>query len=327
MSKMKKLIIVSTMLFFLSENSFAKIWRVNNMTGVTADFTTAQAAHDGASAGDTIHLEPSVNNYGSVYASKPLVWISIGSFLIDNLGNQFSTTTGKVSNFICNNGSAGTVVSLFIESYAYVYTSNITFNRCHINGYIYLSSNPSNIVVTQNFIGSYCNIDATNVIFSNNIVGYGITMSGYSTSAIITNNVFNFLNRNENYHGTGNIYNSVFQNNISIKGGNYAFYNSLPTYNMFPDAIFPSGNNNILNANMTNVFVNPTGSVDKDFQLKTGSPAIASGYGGIDMGAFGGSTAFKLALQPAIPAITNMSTPSSTGGNTIQVTFSAKSNN
>ena len=297
------------------------------MPGVTADFTTAQAAHDGASAGDTIHLEPSVNGYGDVSARKPLVWISIGSFLIDNPNNQFSTTTGKVSTFICYPGCAGTVVSLYVINSIYVFESNVIINRCHILGSLIMSSSPSNIVVTQNFFGTYCTIDATNVIFSNNIVSYGVTMSGYSTSAIITNNVLNYSGRNENYSGPAYIYNAVFQNNISIKGGNYTFYNSLPTYNMFPDANFPSGNNNILNANMSNVFVNSAGSVDKDFQLKTGSPAIASGYGGIDMGAFGGSTSYKLALQPAIPAITNMSTPSSTGGNTIQVTFSAKSNN
>lgn len=327
MSKMKKLIIVSTMLFFLSENSFAKIWRVNNMNGVTADFTTAQAAHDGASAGDTIHLEPSVNSYGSVSASKPLVWLSIGSFLIDNPGNQFSTTTGKIESITFNNGSTGSVVSLFANGNLNIYTSNITINRSHVLGTVSIYYNPSNIVITQNFINTYCTIDATNVIFSNNIVGYGINMSGYNASAIITNNVFNYINRNENYHGPASIYNAVFQNNISIKGGTYAFYNSLPTYNMFPDANFPSGNNNLLNVNMSNVFVNHTGTVDKDFQLKTGSPAIASGYGSIDMGAFGGSTPYKLALQPAIPAITNMSTPSSTGGNTIQVTFSAESNN
>jgi hypothetical protein len=324
---MKKLIIATTMLFFLSETSFAKIWRVNNMPGITADFTTAQAAHDAASAGDTIHLEPSVNNYGGVNAQKPLVWISIGSFLIDNPGNQFSTTTGKVTSFICNNGSAGTVASLFIESSCYIYASNVVLNRCHLTGGLYINNNPSNIVISQSFIYPYCTIDATNVIFSNNIVSYGITMSGYNSSAIITNNVLNFQGRNESYSGPASIYNSVFQNNISIKGGTYNFYNSLPSYNMFPDANFQTGNNNVLNANMSNVFVNSTGNVDKDFQLKTGSPAIASGYGGIDMGAFGGSTAYKLALQPAIPAITNMSTPSSTGGNTIQVTFSAKSNN
>jgi hypothetical protein len=327
MSKMKKLIIVSTMLFFLSENSFAKIWRVNNMNGVTADFTTAQAAHDGASAGDTIHLEPSVNSYGSVNANKPLVWLSIGSFLIDNPGNQFSTTTGKIESITFSNGSAGSVISLFTNGSVNIYTSNITMNRSHIMGTVYVYYNPSNIVITQNFINTYCTIDATNVIFSNNIVGYGITMSGYNASAIITNNVFNYINRNDNYHGPASIYNAVFQNNISIKGGTYTFYNSLPTYNMFPDANFPSGNNNLLNVNMSNVFVNHTGTIDKDFQLKTGSPAIASGYGSIDMGAFGGSTPYKLAMQPAIPAITNMSTPSSTGGNTIQVTFSAESNN
>jgi hypothetical protein len=298
------------------------------MNGVTADFTTAQAAHDGASAGDTIHLEPSVNNYGNINAYKPLVWISIGSFLTDNPGNQFSTTTGKISSISFWNGSAGSVASLFVDGSISMYsTNNITINRSHIIGNINVYSGASNAVITQCFIGTYCSLDGTNIIFSNNIVAYGISMSGYNSSAIITNNVFNYFNRNENYHGTGNIYNSVFQNNISIKGGNYAFFNSLPTYNMFPDANFPSGNNNILNTNMSNVFVNHTSSIDKDFQLKTGSPAIASGYNGIDMGAFGGSTPYKLALQPAIPAITNMSTPSSTGGNTIQVTFSAESNN
>lgn len=325
---MKKLIIATTMLFFLSETSFAKIWRVNNMIGVTADFTTAQAAHDGASAGDTIHLEPSVYSYGSISAYKPLVWISIGSFLTDNPGNQFSTTTGRVSSMTFWNGSAGSVASLFVDGSAAMYgTNNITINRSHINGTLSVYSGASNVVISQSFINFYCSLDGTNIIFSNNIVGIGITMSGYSTSAIITNNVFNYNRRNEDYFGTGNIYNSVFQNNISIKGGNYAFFNSLPTYNMFPDANFPSGNNNVLNVNMLNVFVNSTGSIDKDFQLKTGSPAIGSGYGGIDLGAFGGTTAYKLAMQPAIPAITNMSTPSSTGGNTIQVTFSAKSNN
>ncbi len=323
---MKKLIILTAFVCF-NFTSFAKIWRVNNMSGVTADFTTAQAAHDAASAGDTIHLEPSVNSYGYVTCTKPLVWLSIGSFLIDNPGNQFSTTTGKIEAINLNEGSAGSVVSLFINGSVTIQTNNITINRSHVASGVYLNYTPSNIVISQSYIGTYCQINATNVIFSNNIVGYGIMMSGYNTSAIITNNVFNFVNRNEYYHGTASIYNAVFQNNISVKGGSYVFYNSLPTYNLSPDASFPSGNNNILNANMANVFINSTGSVDKDFQLKTGSPAIASGYGGIDLGAFGGSTAYKLAMQPPIPAITNMSTPSSTGGNTIQVTFSAKSNN
>ncbi len=322
---MKKLI-VFTALICSGFTSFAKIWRVNNMMGVTADFTTAQAAHDAASSGDTIHLEPSVNSYGSVSCSKPLVWLSIGSFLTDNPGNQFSTTTGKMDYIYFQDGSAGSVVSIFVNSIT-IRTSNITVNRCHIQSTVDISWNPSNIVITQSFIGYYCSINATNVIFSNNIVGYSVSMNGYNCSAIITNNVFNYVNRNEWYHGVANIYNAVFQNNISIKGGTYDFYNSLPTYNMCPDASFPSGNNNIQNTNMAGVFVNSTGSIDKDFQLKTGSPAVGSGYGGIDMGAFGGSTPYKLALQPAIPAITNMSTPSSTGGNTIQVTFSAKSNN
>ena len=45
----------------------AKIWRVNNNTGVVADFTTFTAAVNSASvlSGDTIHIEPSATSYGA----------------------------------------------------------------------------------------------------------------------------------------------------------------------------------------------------------------------------------------------------------------------
>jgi hypothetical protein len=49
-----------------------KTWRVNNNPGISADFTTAQVAHDAASAGDTIHLEPSLTNYGGLNITKKL---------------------------------------------------------------------------------------------------------------------------------------------------------------------------------------------------------------------------------------------------------------
>jgi hypothetical protein len=91
----------------------------------------------------------------------------------------------------------------------------------------------------------------------------------------------------------------------------------------------PVGNGNVLNINMASVFVNPGAlgsSSDKDFKLKPGSPAIGAGQGGTDMGAFGGSTPFVLGLQPAIPAITAITSPAAANASSINVTFSSKSN-
>lgn len=325
---MRKITLLLTAIVAICINANARIWRVNNMPGVTADFTTAQAAHDAASAGDTIHLEPSVNEYGSVTCSKKLVWLSIGYFLPENPGNQFSATTGAIGSIGFNGGSEGSVFSVKTSSIS-INAANITILRSFVNGTITINPAAINAVVMQSFVDGYVNIYSTGSVISNNIISIGVQMSSPNSSAVITNNVLNFRLRNESYFGAANIYNTVFQNNISVKGSSpTVFSNCTVSYNMSSDATaFPSGSNNMQNVDMSNVFVNSVGVTDKDYQLKPGSPAIGAGYGGNDMGAFGGSSSYKLALQPAIPAVTNMSTPSSTGGNTIQVTFSAKSNN
>ena len=56
---MKKLNTLIAIFILITTIVNAKIWRVNNNSGVIADYTTVQAAHNAASAGDTIHLEPS----------------------------------------------------------------------------------------------------------------------------------------------------------------------------------------------------------------------------------------------------------------------------
>ena len=288
------------------------------MPGVTADFTTAQAANDGASTGDTIHLEPSPTLYGSVTTSKKLIWISVGSFLMDNPGHQFSSISGRMLNMTIGVGSEGTVLSIVVANIN-VFAPYTTIIRTHVTGGGSINIGSNDAVVMQSYCSGGIAIGGANTVISNNIFN-AVSVANYAT-AIIINNI---ITGSGGY--VGPIWNSVFQNNIS-RGILYVFNNSTVQYNLDAGASIPAGNNNQLNVNMTSVFVNDGGSADKDYQLKVGSPAIGSGYGGIDMGAFGGSSAFKLALQPGIPAITNLSSPSSSGGNTIQVTFSAKSNN
>jgi hypothetical protein len=157
-----------------------------------------------------------------------------------------------------------------------------------------------------------------------------MNMDNNTSSAVITNNIFNrsIYAYVGYFYNNISIKNSVFQNNISLLGQiTFDAFNSTFSNNMCPDNSFPAGSGNLRNVDMSTVFENPAGTSDKDMVTKAGSPSIGVGYGGGDLGPFGGSTPYKLALQPAIPAITNISTPSSTGSNTIQVTISAKSNN
>ncbi|HYM92745.1 MAG TPA: hypothetical protein VET23_01285 [Chitinophagaceae bacterium] len=326
---MKRMLILS--IAFAMQCSFAnaKIWRVNNNPGVVADFTTAQAAHDAASAGDTIHLEPSANSYGSVIATKRLVWIGIGDFLTQNPGQQFSVDPPSINSLWFNSGSDGSLAMgiEIISGGTFIYAPSVSVIRCKLGGGVGLYAGSDGCLISQCFSTSNISIagSITNAIISNNILSF--FEMGYNTSAtaVVTNNVF--TQGGNDYH----LYNTVFQNNILTNNLGFAsLVNCNVSYNMSSGSNLPSGNNNVQNVDMATVFqniVNMYLAVDKDYQLKAGSPAIGAGFGGVDMGAFGGSNPYVLALQPPVPAITNLSTPSSSGGNTIQVTFSAKSNN
>ena len=48
---------------------------------------------------------------------------------------------------------------------------------------------------------------------------------------------------------------------------------------------------------------------DNRYELKAGSPAIGAGVGGIDCGAFGGETPYKLSGIPFVPLIYQVNAP------------------
>jgi hypothetical protein len=319
---MKKFILLLMSFAVITLAAQAKIWRVNNNPGVVADFTTAQAAHDAASNGDIIHLEPSPTSYGNLECTKPLTWVSIGAFLSSHPGLQYSSEIGKIENLTFNAGSSGSVAHVYCTGGITIITHSITLNRSFWGSYsldVYWGG--YNTTITQCYSNVGANLRTSNTVFTNNIVRDITTDGGFS--GIIANNVLT------NDVASGNIYNATFQNNIS-RGFSFTFYNSTVSHNMKAGSTgLPTGNNNILNANMADVFVNPDYGhlrVDKDFLLKAGSPAISAGYDGVDMGAFGGATPFVLGLQPAIPAITSMNAPAATSAGSINVVINAKSN-
>lgn len=314
--------------------SFAKIWRVNNNPGVVANFTTAQAANDAPAVvdGDTIHIEPSVTSYGNLDPTKRLTWISTGAFLDVHPDKQFSQNPGKIEVITAfNAGSSNSVFHVYVNSYFYLNASNIRLDRCYIGGIVYINNFgygvPSNNIVINCYSGGNLFIYAGgNHIATNNIFEGGLYISSTTSSAVITHNVFNATSVS-----SGDVNNSIVENNIFNKANSpINFINCNVGYN-FSGApnILPAGNNNQNNVDMSTVFVNNNGETDSAFVLKAGSPAIGAGSGtpAVNLGAFGGSSPFRLALQPAIPAIYKIQAPAAPAGNTLNVTFSTKSNN
>ena len=114
---MKKMFFLIAAAIFCA-SAQAKIWRVNNIAGITADFTTLQAAHDGAAAGDTIHLEPSSTGYGDLTMTKRLSIFSTGQFASNNPGFQQDIKHGFVRNITINNAFAnGSLLSIRYEGF------------------------------------------------------------------------------------------------------------------------------------------------------------------------------------------------------------------
>lgn len=326
---MKKVLLCTFAFILISNGSNAKIWRLNNNFGVLADFTTAQAANDGPAvlAGDTIHIEPSITDYGSLSANKRLVWISIGAFLSAHPGTQYSTVPGTMTSISAFPGSENSVFSIYSTSAIGIYVSSIRVERSYFGNNINITNNgygnPNNVVVLNSYANAIVINGGSNHIIANNIIKSYCYVSS-TGAATITQNVIN-----AEVDGSSSIDNSTLQNNIFNKVTTaYTFTNCIVEYNMSGSAgIIPTGNNNQNAVAMSTVFINNSGNTDGDFILKAGSPALATGIGGVDMGAYGGGSPFKLAVQPAVPSIYKILAPAAPAGNTMNVIFSTRSNN
>jgi hypothetical protein len=295
---------ISALLMF--STAYAGKWRINN-TGLQANFTTIQAAHDAITvlAGDTLYLESSVVGYGTLSSTKKLVIIGPGNFLGENDSTQYNLAPAMISATFFMAGSEGTIVTgVYFVGYVYVNANNILFKRTRISS-LDFSNNASNCVFTQGYVdlrmyvydGS-SNIQISNSIFAHS-AAYDASLTMYpSTSGTITNNIFNTNH---------SVANATYRNNISTGApgtfrDSFTTTNSSISNNIGAGTQYPTGNGNQQNIDMTTVFTY-TGSSDGLWKLKAGSPAIGAGYGGVDCGVFGGSAPYVLSMLPTLPAI------------------------
>jgi hypothetical protein len=344
---MKRLTTILLMLCFFSAG--ATSWRLNNNPTVNADFSTFQAAHDAASAGDTIYIEGTGDqtHYGTLTITKKLVIIGPGYFLLENDSTYANPIYARVLTMVIEPGAAGTeVYGLYFKSvggsgthHLQIKASNVIIarNSFFLDGgnMIILAANVENVSITQNYTYQIQTLSgsiiANNILISNNFIQNVIDLNSLS-NAIISNNVIRAY--------LTNVYYSQIKNNIMYEnhGGDFLCVNNTGNYvayNLAAGALVSGGTygpGNVGNVNMANVFVGyPTQgsySTDGKWQLKAGGPAIGAGEGGIDCGIFGGPLPYVLSGLPAIPRIYEAVVP--TAGSTssgLPVIIKAKSQN
>ncbi|MEO6683321.1 MAG: hypothetical protein ABIN48_10925, partial [Ginsengibacter sp.] len=330
---MRKILLALTSIFVLSTFAQAqKSWRLNNIPGLNADFSTLSDAVNSENVlpGDTIYIESSPNNYSGTIIKKRLIILGTGYFLSDvhNSKTQWNKAEATISgNLTFDPGTMGSVLSGVVASTIFINDSAIVIERSHISGLrlaYKANSFANNCVIRQNFFpygGSITSQTATgiakDVLFHNNIIGTSVSFAGN-----LDNSSAYFINNNFTYHNSFAVANCIFQNNIffspsfSTYLGSNAFHNNIAN-----NTGIQSGNNNQLSVNLTNVYENfnngslsPTSGFSHDgrFVIKAGSPAIGAGQlngTGIDCGAFGGPAPYVLSGMPPIPSIYKLTVP------------------
>jgi hypothetical protein len=310
----------------------AKIWRVNNNTGVQADFTTLQAAHDGASSGDTLHVEGSPTNYGSVQLTKKLTLLGPGYYLAENPNTQAFLQTAKVTTVYFYVGSEGSSITGFdfdtytVEIYAndiVVRKNNFARNAGGLHDYYTGAINThgqsnngsiavTNIIIAQNYgMRVSVNQPSSGILITGNYIGaYGYLGDDATQICLSTHQNANIIIENNIFRrGKVVAYNSAITNNI-MYAGTYEGSGNLASNNLCSGTQFPASNNNKQNVDMSTVFVGVGTDISTDGQwkLKAGSPALGAGYGStnakkIDAGMFSGNTPYVLSGMPSMPAI------------------------
>jgi len=348
--KTTMMIIMTIMSMGIGLNLFAATITVDNNFPSIGDYKTLQEAHNHANSGDTILVYPSQTAYSGISIYKKLHIIGAG------YGHDFSKDgvyPSKISGFTFYPGSEESIVegfelsSVTIKSdktiirhnlftggiYVYANNAEIISNDCI---YIAVNSGYQGTIIKKNkFIRSsgICISIKTNneVTISNNIMVTGLSNStsnaaiyavDASTSLAIINNyieAYYSLNCAEPVSGivSNNIINST-QTNCKVE-----YYN-----NLCSNAAIPDNNGNILNADMSTVFVDRE---SYNFHLSTNSPATGAGANGVDMGIYGGNTPFldNYNLPEAVPSIIRLTVPAMvpSGSNTLNVTIEATSGN
>jgi len=281
----------------------AKSWRVNNLDA-SANFTTLDAAMAGVTAGDTIYLEGSPNDYTLSNAiSKQVVIIGPGYFLDQNENTLVSKSPAMIASnvTILAKGTVleGVTINKNNNTNLYIAADDVVVRKCHINR-IYFSDNTAstnleiaNTIITQSItnditVGS--NDYGKGGLISNNILGAYNLFSGLRNFDIL----FNTFTTTNQFATAGssncNIRNNIYRGNSVGSGTNNTYTNNYKA----STAEFVGGD-----------------SSDKQWQLIATSQGNTASSAGGQCGAFGSSSPYVLSGLANIPHIYDIEAPTS----------------
>jgi hypothetical protein len=349
------------LLAFSFSVSAQTIRRVNNNAGVTGVnvYTTIQAAHDAAVAGDIVYVEPSTTSYGNLTATKRLTIYGNGFFISENTNTTLDSRSSNIGTLTLDAGTANSIISgLSIGGTVYLKDANITLTRCRLY-YINLqysgNTNLNPPTIADNIVISNCFIEANSagdLIIGSFISFTAPTPNRYVSNAVIKNNIFNnggpgvlsgvqnslIMNNTVrgNWHAnSGSTSGCNYVNNV-CQGGNSTILsntngNSFSNNISLGSTFWPAGNGNQNNVSTTNFFIGSfPGSVspDNSYQLSATSIGLTAGLNGGQVGAFGGSTPYSLGAYSAVPMITNFTTSGVGNSSTpLSVSITVRGNN
>ena len=327
MKKLSTFALLLTLLTLAGTRPAAATIRRVTSSGATGTnvYATIDAAQNAALAKDTVQVEP--GTYNAFNCTKNLRFVGTGYLLTQNPGLQAITQPAIIQGIQMQGGSSGaSLTGLTITGYLYVNESNITIERCRVNTGLYLGNNGStaNIVLRQNYIDFLSFSNSGNAYIANNLIVSSLNSAGAAnwSGDFVHNNVGTSGAVTAQYLDNFVVRNNIFNNNY-INGTSSATF----SHNIFIGNSGLTGNSNQNNVPTANLYATPNaGSEDGRYQLKPSpNPARGTGFGGADIGAFGGTNPYRPSGIPNVPSVYQFDIPIS-GGN-INATISTRANN
>lgn len=329
------------------------ILTVDNSPGSVAAYSNLQTAHDAATAGDIIYVQPSGTSYGDLTISKAITIVGASHSEPTNISllGAISITASDIilkglSISSINTVVGGTVpyenIEIFENKIGGISIGNgvdQTIDNIVIQGnqinYIEQYNNAANVLITNNIIASIAIYNAATIVVSNNIFRsvYNNVTNIYNYglgTANLSNNMFIFSypygNTSVNFYGgpfqlSNNLFYNYYSSYPVSLAGNYSetesFFNTDPQFVNVDYAT--SGNFAAYDWNQN------FGATPADLTLMPGSPALTGGVGGTEIGISSNFNYKYLGNPRGIPAMNIVSYNGTVPKNgTINVTVNAK---
>lgn len=340
----------------------ATIIQVNNNPDADADYSSLQQAIDNANAGDTLYMAGSASFYdgasSTIRLNKELTLLGPGYLFVENGNSQQNNQTAKLYRLIIGEGADDSLISgIQIEGdFGNAHISLQSTKRDGSNG----TSGPSNVVIERSLLNRVLVYSSSQTVIQHNYFeddrSNNVFVDDIALGVIIQNNIIdapspaiygyefafetqpNLVIRNNVLHGSimeingAEIYNNIFLDNRGLVESD----NNQLKNNVFTSAVGivvdakSDGNSladNVFSVTQSDLFVIDVPLVDKDYVLDDNSPAKGVGLSGVDAGAYGGSSPYRISGIPSIPRITELTTTGvGTTESGIKVTIKARSN-